>query len=560
MSQSVRSKVIGGEDREHTQPTLVPDGGEKQFGRYRLCFELASGGMATVFLASAQGPAGFEKLVALKRIHPHLAKERSFVQMFLDEARIASRIGHPNVCGVFDFGQANGIYYLAMEYLVGESAARLIRALQRDPALRHNPRLPTLAARVMADACEGLHAAHELKDPNGQPLQVVHRDVSPHNIFITYDGGVRIVDFGIASAANRLHETTTGMVKGKFAYMAPEQVRGLVVDRRADVWSVGVVLWELLTQRRLFRRQVETETIFAVATDPIKPPSSVRDTVPAELDAIVLRALNRDPDLRYPTAREMSKDLTRFIGSQREPTGMADVAEWMEVLFPAGLARKQQMIEIARQADQNIPRLDDEPDPISVEVSLDSASRVRESPFRELLRRRYAWVGVTAALALVIGVTTFSLAKGAREGGPTAGDPPFDPDPTTVTPPTPPAKVATPANAVPEVLEPNVGETPSVVETDIEANPPRPPPIKRTKVVSPPPPVGNGLVSVSTPGGWANVYFRGRLLGPTPGRYELPAGRQSIEIRPSGGGRPRRVVVDVRPGQGARVSIPLETE
>src|SRR5688500_2571176 len=192
--------------------------GERQFGRYRLCFELASGGMGTVYLARAEGPSGFEKLVALKRIHAHLAKDPRFVAMFLDEARIAARIHHPNVCSVIDFGTVEGSYYLTMPFVEGESLGRVMHAVsaRRDPAARRS--FWYVAARVIADACEGLHAAHELRDDVGDLLEVVHRDVSPQNTLIGYDGGVRVLDFGVASARHRLYSTATGEVKGKFAY------------------------------------------------------------------------------------------------------------------------------------------------------------------------------------------------------------------------------------------------------------------------------------------------------------------------------------------------------
>jgi serine/threonine-protein kinase len=224
----------------------------ERIGRYELCFELASGGMASVYLARAEGSPGFEKLVALKRIHPHLADERGYVEMFLDEARIASRITHANVCSVFDFGESDGEYFIAMEYLVGEPLSRVQRRVVVNAEQRTSPLLPARMARIIADACEGLHAAHELRDASGESLNVVHRDVSADNLFITYDGAAQVVDFGIAHARQRLHQTEAGQVKGTFPYMAPEQMTAAVVDRRVDVWALGAVLWELLALRRLF--------------------------------------------------------------------------------------------------------------------------------------------------------------------------------------------------------------------------------------------------------------------------------------------------------------------
>ena len=323
----------------------------KKIGRYQLCFELASGGMASVYLARAEGVPGFGKLVALKRIHPHLALEREYVEMFLDEARIASRITHANVCSVFDFGEVDGEYFIAMEYLVGEPLSRVHRRVVADADQRSSPLLPARMARVIAQACEGLHAAHELRDADGESLHVVHRDVSAENLFVTYDGATQVVDFGIAHARQRVHHTEAGQVKGTFPYRAPEQMTAAVVDRRVDVWSLGVVLWELLTLRRLFLRDTDVNTMYAVLSGEIRPPSDYRSDVPTELDEIVLRALRRSPDERWQSAREMGKALRRFLANQEDLVGPAEIADWMAELFPNGESRKRQLMEIARSSD-----------------------------------------------------------------------------------------------------------------------------------------------------------------------------------------------------------------
>jgi serine/threonine-protein kinase len=336
--------------RSGDSPVPTPAAPEK-IGRYQLCFELASGGMASVYLARAEGVPGFEKLVALKRIHPHLALEREYVEMFLDEARIASRITHANVCSVFDFGEVDGEYFIAMEYLVGEPLSRVHRRVVADADQRSSPLLPARMARVIAQACEGLHAAHELRDADGESLHVVHRDVSAENLFVTYDGATQVVDFGIAHARQRVHHTEAGQVKGTFPYMAPEQMTAAVVDRRVDVWSLGVVLWELLTLRRLFLRDTDVNTMYAVLSGEIRPPSDYRSDVPTELDEIVLRALRRSPDERWQSAREMGKALRRFLANQEDLVGPAEIADWMAELFPNGESRKRQLMEIARSSD-----------------------------------------------------------------------------------------------------------------------------------------------------------------------------------------------------------------
>lgn len=326
----------------------------EKIGRYELCFELASGGMASVYLARAGGAPGFQKLVALKRIHAHLAKEKEYVEMFLDEARIASRITHANVCSVFDFGEVNGEYFIAMEYLVGEPLSRVHRRVVANADERSSPLLPSRMARIIAQAAEGLHAAHELNDADGQSLNVVHRDVSAENLFVTYDGDTQVVDFGIAHARQRVHHTEAGQVKGTFPYMAPEQMTAAVVDRRVDVWALGAVLWELLTLRRLFLRDTDVNTMYAVLSGEIRPPSEHRSDVPPELDEIVLKALQRNPDERWQSAREMGKALRRFLAKQEELVGPAEIAEWMAELFPNGEARKHHLMEIARTSPDQI--------------------------------------------------------------------------------------------------------------------------------------------------------------------------------------------------------------
>ncbi|MBW2719547.1 MAG: serine/threonine protein kinase, partial [Deltaproteobacteria bacterium] len=326
----------------------------EKIGRYQLCFELASGGMASVYLARAGGVPGFEKLVALKRIHPHLADEKDYIEMFLDEARIASRITHPNVCSVFDFGEADGEYFIAMEYLVGEPLSRVHRRVVANADQRSSALLPARMAAVIAQACEGLHAAHELQDAEGESLHVVHRDVSTENLFVTYSGATQVVDFGIAHARQRVHHTEAGQVKGTFPYMAPEQMTAAVVDRRVDVWALGAVLWELLTLQRLFLRDTDVNTMYAVLSGEIRPPSDHRSDVPAELDEIVLKALQRSPDERWQSARQMGKALRRFLANQEELVGPAEIADWMAELFPNGESRKRQLMEIARTTNASV--------------------------------------------------------------------------------------------------------------------------------------------------------------------------------------------------------------
>lgn len=328
-------------DRTPKAPAML------RLGRYRVVCELASGGMATVNLAIADG---LDKLLALKIIHPHLAKEDSFVHMFLDEARIASSVTHRNVCNVFDYGEQDGRYYMAMDYLAGSTLRDVIRRLRGRRNKLSGQRLAAYVSYIISQACEGLHAAHELRDNQGALMDVVHRDVSPHNLFVTYDGNVSVVDFGIARASDRLQQTATGVLKGKFSYMAPEQIRQSSIDRRADIWALGVCLWEALTQRRLFVRATQADTLMSVMMDAIKPPSEVDPTLPRELDAIVLKALSRNPEERYRTARDMGRDLIAFCREHGENIGPVEIEQFMLDLFPKEVVQSQELVRRAKQS------------------------------------------------------------------------------------------------------------------------------------------------------------------------------------------------------------------
>ncbi len=274
--------------------------------RYELIAELASGGMAKVYLARLGGLAGFQRLFAIKHLHPYLHSDNQFVQMFLDEARLAAGIHHPNVVPILEVGASDAGYYLVMEYVEGDTLASL---LARASSVSH-PAMPFgISIRIMLDTLEGLEAAHGLTDDYGKRLGLVHRDVSPQNILVGLDGTARITDFGVARAASRLHATKVGQLKGKLAYMAPEQARGGQVDARTDVFAAGIVLWEALTMRRLFRGDNEAVTLNRVFFEPIPRTRAVNEAIPPGVDAVVAAALEREPDARFPSCAAFAQAL-----------------------------------------------------------------------------------------------------------------------------------------------------------------------------------------------------------------------------------------------------------
>ncbi|MFO0754903.1 MAG: serine/threonine-protein kinase [Byssovorax sp.] len=319
-------------------------------GRYRVVDEIGTGGMASVHLARMDGPGGFQKWVAIKRIHPHLVEDDQFVDMFLDEARIAAGINHANVAQVFDLGKDDNTYWIAMEYLHGEPLREVMRRAEE----RRMRISPELSARICADAAEGLHAAHELRGKNGQLLNLVHRDVTPHNLFLTYDGYTKVVDFGIAKVADRLSSTRAGTLKGKLAYMSPEQVRGGDIDRTTDIFALGVVLWELTTNQRLFRRDTDLDTLEQVQACIVPPPSTIVPNYPVELESVVMKALSKRRQDRYPTGREFSRALQAFLMRQGAFVGPEEVSQFVRSVFADRIQKREAHLAWAAEVTSTI--------------------------------------------------------------------------------------------------------------------------------------------------------------------------------------------------------------
>jgi len=299
-------------------------------GRYELLKEIAIGGMAEIHVAKQTGVEGFEKLVVIKKILPQFARDPHFVKMFLNEARLAARLSHPNVVHIYDLGYANGVYYIAMEYIHGENLSGVTyacRQQKRTIPLEH-------ALKLVSQICEGLHYAHSKTDVRGKPLGIVHRDVSPQNILISYEGVVKLVDFGVAKAATRYDEDTrAGLIKGKLAYMSPEQIGGEPMDSRSDIFSLGIVLWELCTGRRLFGRFEPAVILQKIAEAEIQHPSKVNRRVSSQLDSIIMRCLQQDADRRYQSAFQMHMAIEEFMKKQGLSSSTLHLGRFMRTLF-----------------------------------------------------------------------------------------------------------------------------------------------------------------------------------------------------------------------------------
>ncbi len=329
-----------------------------KLGRYDVRGKLADGGMATVYAGRLAGPAGFERLVALKVIRPEFSSDKSFVNMFLDEARIVARLSHPNVVAIHELGEDESEegkkrLFIAMELLFGESLWDIWWTSRQKRMKLQEDMVAWIGARI----AEGLHHAHELKSATGDPQNVVHRDINPANIFVTYDGQVKIIDFGLAKAKNRISETGFGVLKGKVAYMAPEQTKSSKdIDRRADIFALGVSLWELTTDRRLFKRANGVETLSAVAECMIPDPTSLVEGYSPALWAILEKTLKKNKEDRYANAQELAHALDEFSRSQGRVVTSSTVAKYMEELFGSQRDRYSEWIDVVTSEDKPAPQ------------------------------------------------------------------------------------------------------------------------------------------------------------------------------------------------------------
>jgi eukaryotic-like serine/threonine-protein kinase len=398
--------------------------GPQTVGRYIVYGEIASGGMATVHFGRLTGLAGFARSVAIKRLHAHFARDPEFVNMFLDEARLAARITHPNVVATLDVVQAGDDLFLVMDYVRGAALSQLLRAAKR--ASERMP--PLIATGIVAGALHGLHAAHEAKNEAGERLDIVHRDVSPQNVLVGTDGVARVLDFGVAKAAGRMQETRDGQLKGKLSYMAPEQIQGAAVTRRTDVYAASVVLWEALTGERLFKGDNEANVMARVLAGDVPPPSSIATALPSSLDGIVMRGLEREPGNRYATAREMAQELDATFGV----ASAAEIGDWVERVAAQELEeRAKRIADIERGASEDdvetsvrIPtspgrEAPDAPTPVGLRAPEETTARKPSAPGKG---GQGTWlavgIGATALVllvAVIVAVTRSASPKPSAE-------------------------------------------------------------------------------------------------------------------------------------------------
>lgn len=478
--------------------------------KYEILGRIASGGMADVWLARARGAAGFEKLVALKSILPAVASEPHFTEMFIEEARLAAKLSHPNCVQIYDLGHEEGIYYIAMEFIDGFSFSRVLkRAEEAGPALAIE-----VTARIVMDAASGLDYAHRLADRDGTPLRLVHRDVSPDNVLVDFSGQTKLADFGIAKALSSqrpTHTTRTGHVKGKCAYMAPEYLRGEPIDGRADLFGLGVVLYRALTGSKPFNGATDALIMTAILEHLPKPPSSLNGAVPEALEAVVQKALAKDPTVRFDSGRAMRAAIAAAV----KPAEPEEVGAFMESLWPPADEERS-----ALRALTAVPPSEVTSNPVleSITPSAHLARTTTLRPPKSLRgrrgRRRWLVAGV-AFLAVAVGAALLLA----------------DWRPQPEMPPTPLS--ARPALPVPRPPEPEAVAAPSM------------PPIEAT-----------GKVDLSTPLPM-EVFWRGNRLGLAPGVLELEAGRQRLHLVNRDLAVDRDLVVEVVAGRLTRSTISL---
>ncbi len=549
----------------------------RPFGKYRLLAKLAAGGMAEIYLAAQSGLGGFEKLLVIKCILPSLARESRFVDMLLDEARIAARLNHPNVIQVFDVGRIEDQFFIAMEYLSGESLATVTGACRRRQFLM----LPELAAGLILQSAEGLHHAHTLTGTDGTPLNIVHRDVSPQNIFVLYDGGVKVVDFGIAKAELSRTKTKTGSIKGKYAYMSPEQVTGKDVDAQTDVFALGIVLWECLTGRRLYKQENEWDTMRQIVNEDAPSPAEYRPDLPEPLVAVTLKALARDKRQRLTTAAEMRASLAKYLKGAPLTADTAAIGQWMQKVFRNRIEDKRRLIdgalsenietkvELFGDLNQYLSETDlsGQDSPRQPTASLKRRVKSIQVPQAPASRRRWVQVSLVLALLASVGLAATYLLSGWQPDAPAPPalpgrqpPPPETAEPDTAQPnePAHTARVRPKPEGRSGRKQPHGPRRPRRTRPDpaVEMGGDASRPVPRTRPVV----TLGSLEVVCLP--WCQIAIDGKPTGKnSPLRdHLLPVGEHQVEVvNPPSGARASRTVV-IREGKSSRLQFRLRKD
>ncbi len=397
------------------------------FGKYYLIDRIAVGGMAEIFRAKTFGHGGFEKQVVIKRILSHLSGNDQFVQMFMDEAKVSALLQHANIVGIYDFGRFRDNYFIAMEQVEGRDVKLILRKLSE----RRKLLPPEFAVYIAMEAAKGLDHAHKKTTLQGVALNIVHRDVSPSNILVSWSGEVKVADFGIVKAANVADDAHAGVLKGKFEYMSPEQASARELDRRSDVFSLGIILWEMLTGRRLFKTDSDVRTLDRIKAGDVDPPSTQNNAVNARLDAIVMRALARDPDERYQDARELYADLLDFLYPASPDLTQSSLAHFIQEQFADEISVERQRIEdgtrvalamhAAEQEQEDVEPVWDESATRGDGPAPSPSPAATRSPTGPPMLVAVVAVGLLAAIT----VTWFTMAEGPADVPPVASAPAF---------------------------------------------------------------------------------------------------------------------------------------
>jgi len=516
--------------------------------RYKLVARLGHGGMAEVFLAASEVAPFVHRPVVIKRLHRHFLEDQQLVQMFVDEARLLCLLEHPHVVKTLEAGVIDGQCCIVMEYLEGQPLHRVLRRAYEQGQLPME-----LAASIASAVLEGLHYAHEATDSLGRPLEIVHRDVSPHNVFVTNEGQVLVHDFGIAKAKTQEGRTATGIVKGKVGYIAPEQAAAETVDRRADIWSTGVVLWEALTGERLFKGETDAATLNLTLKGEIPTAVTRRPGLPAALDVVLARALQRSPGLRYRTARDMHRDLEHWLTGSGAERGQLPLARLMQGLFATEIIEQRRLVSALMARSDCTP-----PTPVSARSPSSTSALVLSSPVTSAhltqvservdalnARQRRAFRSVLLMLALfagfTLGIAYLVVSRLRVPSGNVAAvalTPPPTPEPErsaepVVQLPVSAPKVAAhgvlgvrrPAPPAPVIARPVAKLAPSAMLSTVAVSAPA---VSAPAVEAAP---SFGLLTIDTTP-WSVVSVGGRNLGQTPlVGVKLPVGSQVLSLK-----------------------------